>query len=136
MPVPNYTASDFQFQSQPLFVNGPDLNTLAAGLPGLDPSVAANARMGSGLGFNLGTANLALSGLQTLGSLWGAFQAQKLAKKQFSFTKDITETNLANQIKSYNTALADRSRSRAFVEGQSPSQAQSYIDQNSLSRGH
>lgn len=89
---------------------------------------------GNGLGFNLDTAKLAMSGLATLGGLWNAFQSQKMAKKQFNFTKDITETNLANSIKSYNTALGDRARSRGFTEGQSQSQIDSYVADNSLSR--
>ena len=87
-----------------------------------------------GLGKNIDTLKLGLGGLQTIGNLWAAFQAQNLAKKQFNFTKDITNTNLANQIQSYNTSLADRARSRAAVEGQSAAQSQAYIDQNSLKR--
>lgn len=90
---------------------------------------------GSGFGMNLDTAKLALSGLGTIGKLWAAFQAQKLAKKQFDFTKRITETNLANQVQSYNTTLEDRGRSRAFAEGQSAADAQSYIDKNRLTTG-
>ena len=87
-----------------------------------------------GLGKNMGTLNLALGGLQTLGGLWGAYQAQKLAKAQFNYTKDVTETNLANNIKSFNTALEDRARSRAVVEGQSQQQTDDYIARNRLSR--
>lgn len=90
---------------------------------------------GLGFGLNLDTAKLALSGLGTIGNLWAAFQAQKLAKKQFDFTKRITETNLANQVQSYNTTLEDRGRSRAFAEGQSASDAQAYIDKNRLTTG-
>lgn len=95
----------------------------------------AAAGAGSGLGLNVGTANMALSGLNTIANIWGAFQAAKLAKRQFNFTKDITETNLANQIRSYNTALEDRARSRAVVEGQSSQQMQDYIDRNRAMRG-
>jgi hypothetical protein len=57
-----------------------------------------------------------------------------MAKKQFKFTKDVTNTNLANQIKSYNTALYDRARSRAVQEGQTDAERDAYINNNSLSR--
>jgi hypothetical protein len=87
------------------------------------------------LGFNMGTANLALSGLQTIAGLWGAFKAASLAKKQFRATNEINQTNLNNQIRSYNTALEDRARSRAVVEGQTAEQTQTYIDQNKARRG-
>ena len=86
------------------------------------------------LGLNFDTANLALTGLSTIGNLWAAFQAQKLAKQQFNYTKNVTDTNLANQIKAYNTALTDRANNRAIVEGRSADETKSYIDANSLSR--
>jgi hypothetical protein len=88
----------------------------------------------AGMGGAMGPAGAVLSGIQTLGALWGAWQQNKMAKKQFKFTKDITNTNLANQIKSYNTALYDRARSRGVVEGQSQNQIDAYINDNSLSR--
>jgi hypothetical protein len=88
----------------------------------------------TGLGFNLPTAQLGLSALGSLGSLWGAFNASNLAQKQFDYTKGVTDTNLNNSIKSYNTALEDRARARASVTGQSSTDTQAYIDKNSLSR--
>lgn len=89
---------------------------------------------GSGFGFNMPTAQLALTGLGTVGNLWAAFQAQNLAKQQFNYTRDVTNTNLNNQIKSYNTSLEDRARSRGFVEGSTADAISSYIDKNRLSR--
>ena len=89
---------------------------------------------GGGFGFNMPTLQMGIQGLNTIGNIWGAWQSNKLAKDQLNFTKMITNTNLNNQIKSYNTALEDRSRSRAAVEGQSASEAQSYVDRNRLSR--
>jgi hypothetical protein len=75
-----------------------------------------------------------LSGIQSLGNMWAAFQSAKLAKKQFKFTKDITNTNLRNQIQSYNTALTDRITSRAHTQGMSKDEAQSYLSAHSLRR--
>lgn len=94
------------------------------------PSVGSTAA--TPLGFNLGTANLALSGIGTLGNLWAAFQAQKLATEQFNFQKGITNTNLTNQIKSYNTSLVDRINARSFVQGDSQATTDKYIADNSL----
>lgn len=88
----------------------------------------------SGFGFNLPTAQLGLSGLASLGNLWGAFQAQSLARDQLDFTKQAYDTNLKNSLTSYNTALEDRARARGATEGQSQEQVQSYIDKNRLTR--
>jgi hypothetical protein len=87
---------------------------------------------GMGLGFNVPTAQLALAGLSTLGNLWGGWQAQKMAKKQFKFSKGMSLANMANQVKSYNTALADRARSRQVMESQSDATRDSYVKDNSL----
>lgn len=94
---------------------------------------------GGGLGgiFSSGgmdAARLGLAGIGTIGSLWGAFQAANLAKKQFNFTRDVTETNMANQLKTYNTSLTDRANNRAIVEGRDAAYTQNYIDTNKLSR--
>lgn len=75
---------------------------------------------------------LALSGIGTIGNLWGASKQLGLAKKTFNFQKDFANTNLANQISSYNTSLADRARARYAFEGRSQEDAQSYIDENRL----
>ena len=94
----------------------------------------ADAGLGSGLGMNVGTGQLALGGLGALNSIYNGFQSGKLAKDQFKFTKDVTNTNLNNSIKSYNTQLSDRINSRAAVQGESSSWAQDYLDKNRLSR--
>ena len=88
---------------------------------------------GTGLGFNIGTGQLALGGLSALTNLWGANKQMKLAEDQFDFTKKIATTNLNNQVKSYNTALEDRIRSRAAVEGSSSAEAEAYLNKNRLS---
>lgn len=87
---------------------------------------------GSGLGFNIGTAQLGLGAIGTIGNLWAAWQAQKLAKEQFGFQKDMTNANFANQIKTYNTTLLDRSVSRGIMQGDDAAKTEQYIDDNSL----
>lgn len=98
-----------------------------SGMPGV-------GGMGGALGLNLDTAKLGLSGIGAIGSLWGAFQAASLAKKQFNYTKSVGDTNMANQLKTYNTGLTDRANNRAIVEGRTPEQTKSYIDANQLTR--
>ena len=83
-------------------------------------------------GKNIPTAQLGLTGLSTLGNLWGSFQSTKLAKDSFNFQKRMAEKNYANQIKSYNTALTDRATSRGFVQGDSADTTQQYINNNKL----
>lgn len=136
LPTTQYNPSDFQFAgSQSL-----GSNLAGSGAGGFDssglgqytPQASAATAGATGLGFNVPTAQLALSGLGAIGNIMSAFNAQKMAKKQFEYQKGITDTNLANSIQSYNTTLADRGRARAAMEGQSPQEAAAYIAQNSL----
>ena len=84
------------------------------------------------IGYNIPTAQLGLTGLSTLGNLWGSFQSNKLARDSFNFQKGMAEKNYANQIKSYNTALTDRATTRGFVQGDSADTTQQYINNNKL----
>lgn len=88
----------------------------------------------SGLGFNMGTAQLGMNALSGLGNIWGAFQANRLARDQFNFTRDVTNTNLNNQVQSYNTALSDRIRARTATEGGTQADVDAYLAQNRLTR--
>ena len=98
------------------------------------PGALGGAGAAGGLGLNIPTAQLGLQGLGTIAGLFGAMQSQRLARDQFNFTKDVTNTNLTNQIQSYNTALADRARSRAAAEGRDQSTADDYVARNRLTR--
>lgn len=108
---------------------------------GQTPMIADSTAMaqspagGFQLGWNAPTLQMGMQGLSTIGNIWGAWQANKLAKDQLNFTKKIATANLNNQIASYNTALEDRARSRAAIEGQSSAEAQAYIDKNRLPGG-
>lgn len=83
-------------------------------------------------GWNANTLNFGLEGLTGLGNLWGAWQSNRLARDQLDFTRNFARANLANQTQAYNTAIEDRSRSRAVVEGQTPSQASDWVRRNRL----
>lgn len=128
------------FQTQPLALStsslpapAVDWSTMSSlpAIPGLGGG-APGGGMGGGLGLNMGTAQMAMAGLQTIGNLWSAFQANKLAKKAFNFQRDFANTNLRNQTQTYNTALEDRGANRAFVQGMSPDAARAWLDKNRL----
>ena len=94
----------------PNWGNDPTVTGSFGDAPTFDP--VSNQQGGSDLGWNMGTLNTGFKGLATLGNLWGAFQGNKLARKQLSLATDAYNTNLTNQIKSYNTQLEDRIRGR------------------------
>lgn len=148
--IPNY-GSNFSFDNDPNSVlNYRPANSTVLGGTGSQFNPVTNtfqksASEGTGtstiggagsfsdtLGMNIPTFQLGLSGLSTLGNLYGAFQANNLANSQFDYTKKITDTNLANSIKSYNTTLSDRATARGSVEGWSDAQTSDYINKNKL----
>lgn len=87
------------------------------------------------IGFNLPTAWTALQGLSTVGNLWGAYQGNKMARKQLALSTDAYNTNLTNQIKSYNTQLEDRIRGRhSPTNAAGQAEASKYIEANKLTR--
>lgn len=116
-------------------------NTTYGNLIGANPAqgIAGFGMSGPGQGglgglMSMDGLKLLGGGISTIGNLWNAFQAQKLARDSFNFQKDFANRNLANQISSYNTALSDRARSRGVAEGQSQQQIDDYISSNSLKR--
>lgn len=116
-------------------VQAPQIGGIAsAQLPSMTGAGSGGFGASTGLGFNMPTLQLGLSGLSTIGNLWNAFEAQKLAKEQFKYQKGVTDTNLVNSIKSYNTNLEDRIRARSFTEGRDAGYTNDYIDRNRLSK--
>ncbi len=113
----------------------PNMGTTAG--MGYDPATGTQVQPAAGfqLGWNAPTLQMGMQGLNTIGNIWGAWQANKLARDQLNFTKKIASANLNNQISAYNTALEDRARSRAAVEGQTSAEQQAYIDKNRLPGG-
>lgn len=111
----------------PQGITGPGVGQVAA------PQVGGvNNSLSTPLGMNIGTGQLLLGGIGTIGNLWAGWQAQKLAKEQFNYQKGITDTNLANQIQSYNTALTDRINARGYMQGDGQSTIDQYIQGNSI----
>lgn len=88
----------------------------------------------AGLGANIPTLQLGLGGLNALNSIFQGRQANRLAKQQFGLVRDVANTNINNQIQSYNTALEDRSRVRGKVEGRDSEYVDEYIEKNRLTR--
>lgn len=94
----------------------------------------ATAPVTSGFGMNAGTLGAGLQGLQSLNSLFQGNKAFGLARDQFKLQKELTNTNLNNSIKSYNTTLEDRLRSRGVAEGTDAATVQDEIDRKRLTR--
>lgn len=84
-------------------------------------------------GFGLG--QVTLGGLGSLMEMYTGLKALGLAKKDYALKRQSQETNLDNQVQSYNTAIADRIHSRASQNANiSPDQQQDYINRNSVSK--
>lgn len=88
----------------------------------------------SGFGFNLGTMNGIMGGLNSLGQLWGARQGMKLAKDQWKTQKSVLNTNMMNQIQSYNNSLKDRLDTRAHMEGRDQASADAQFNERKARR--
>jgi len=99
------------------------------GMPKLPGADTGSSSLNTGQKLGIG-----LQGLQTIGGLIGAFGSLGLARDQFNLQKDVLNTNLKNQIQSYNTSLEDKARSRGAVEGTSAADTQSYIDSHKATR--
>lgn len=103
-----------------------------------DSSYGNAAQVGngiSGLGWNMPSYQLGIQGVMGLGNLWAAFKGLSQAKKEYEFNKRITEKNLENSTKSYNTALTDKAYARQSAMGNmSDDDVKKYIALNQLSK--
>lgn len=102
----------------PITPVGP-IQPITASIPGVQQPGASGWLGIDGLGANLDTLKLGVGALGSIASIWNASQQNKLAKASFNHQKGILDTNLANQIKSYNLSLDDKLRSRQVMEGTS-----------------
>lgn len=103
------------------------------GLSGIGGGKATNG-LDTGFGWNIGTGQLAISGLSTLGQLWTAWNAVDLANKNYNLTKATSQANLNNQVTTYNNNLEDRISSRYAAENKTSADASAYIDSHKLSK--
>ena len=67
-----------------------------------------------------------------LSNIWSGIQQNRLARDNFDFQKGVMNTNLANQISSYNTALEDRVAGRYSERERTANQSEinDYLDRN------
>lgn len=99
-----------------------------------DDSSGSNNNNDTALGFNIPTLQLGLGALNSLAGMYNSWNMNKLAKQQFNLQKDVLNTNLNNQIKSYNNSLADQLRSRAAMETGDANAYDSLIEERKLTR--
>lgn len=82
-----------------------------------------------------GAMNL-LQGLGSIYSMWNGFNLANdqldLARDQFNFGRNYSSAQLNNNIDSYNTALADRARTRAFTETGNQNAYNDWYEKNKL----
>jgi hypothetical protein len=71
-------------------------------------------------------------GIGALSELYGGIQGINLARDQLALTKENFQTNLANQTKSYNTALEGRAAARFAAEGRSEDALAEYLEKHRL----
>lgn len=86
---------------------------------------------------SLGGWTNALQGLGSLYSMWNGFNLAQdqldLARDQFNFGRNYSTAQLNNNIDAYNTALADRARTRAFTETGNENAYNDWYEKNKLS---
>lgn len=123
MPLTGMPSSGFTNEQQTAWFNSQlDMNRAKTNL--LDQQLKQGQ-----FGFNANTFGNVMGGLNSLGQLWGGYKAQKLAKDQWKTQKNVLNTNMMNQIQSYNNQLKDKLDTRAHMEGRSQESAnQQYED--------
>lgn len=103
----------------------------AAAVPGTEQTGKAGWLRDAKGNLNLSNMETLTGIVGTLGTLYGAWQQHKLAKESFNFQKEAYEKNMANQTKTYNTALEDRIRARNSFTGRED-ETDAYLKKHSL----
>lgn len=112
-------------------LTAPAVSAAVPGVPGMTADQARLAQFQKQFQPNpaFGYASAGLQGLNTLGSLWLGFKGLGQAQEAFDFEKEMTSKNYLNSVKSYNTALEDRYRTRYAND---PAKAESEIARQQL----
>jgi|SRR5690554_2801696 len=118
----------------PGLYQNPEWQAAAIGLMDEQRNHLAQLNQNSRFGFNMGTFNNVVGGLSSLGQLWQGYQASRLAKDQWKTQKSILNTNMMNQIQSYNNSLRDRLDSRAKMEGRDQESADRQFEERRARR--
>lgn len=79
--------------------------------------------------------NMGLQGVGTVANLVLGLKQLSLANKQYGLQKRAFETNLTNQVRSYNDSMADRLRARAVTETGNTNGVDQQIRERSLTTG-
>lgn len=112
----------------------PDYQAAAVGLMNEQAAHLSQIRQNSQFGLNMNTFNNVVGGLSSLAQLWQGFQANKLAKDQWKTQKSVLNTNMMNQIQSYNNSLRDRLDTRAKMEGRDQESADRQFEERQARR--
>ena len=125
---------------KPLGVNSTKLPT--SSVPGIGSNMSpleAAKKAGGGIKDPESPFTKALGNIATgvgifadLAGIWQGFQAQKLAKHQFSTQLAFANANLGNTVKDYNNRRGDLLTARGFTQGDSAAATQQAISSSSL----
>jgi len=118
----------------PGLAQNPEYQAAAIGLMNEQLKHLTQMRQNSQFGLNMNTFNNVMGGLSSLAQLWQGFQANKLAKDQWKTQKSVLNTNMMNQIQSYNNSLRDRLDSRARMEGRDQASADRQFEERQARR--
>ena len=129
----NVGVSSYTLTNEPL-VNLQEYMQQPKNLFGIGDNSSSSNNNTTALGFNIPTLQLGLGALNALAGMYNSWNMNKLAKQQFNLQKDVLNTNLNNQIKSYNNSLADQLRSRAAMETGDVNAYDSLIEERKLTR--
>jgi hypothetical protein len=92
---PGYNSSNPSWGVKTTGTNGNYIPSMEKATTAPASSVGTALTNNDGSLTNLGIASVGMGTLQTVGNLWSAWESNALAKKQFSFNKDMAKKNYA-----------------------------------------